>query len=256
MYMRFSIFVIIILLLGISVLQESFSATKTIDDDWIVTTITYPEGIVRGSDFNISFLIKNTGSNERTNATMKMNYQMEVFQLKSEEGYSFEKISSGSSYGRTFSVKNLPNSTLGQHFINIDFSHIDSDNDLHGISVALPITIREEPKVLIKTNVQDSIYSNAEFPFEVEIESQGSDIRDVTIKIIPPNEVTFRGQTSHTFSFIEKDIPVTLRADLATADEKTIGYEHYISFQVIVEYTDDTNTERTTSKTNSSPSFL
>lgn len=116
-------------------------------------------------------------------------------------------------------------------------------------SIALPITIREEPKLVISTSVQESIYSNAEFPFIINVESQGSALRDVTIRIIPPEIVTFRGQTQHTFSSLDRDTPISLRSELITASAEEIGYEHYIPFQITVDYTDDTDTKRSTSET-------
>ena len=104
-------------------------------------------------------------------------------------------------------------------------------------------------KLVITTSVQESIYSNAEFPFTVTIESQGSVLRDVTIKIIPPEIVTFRGQTQHTFSSLDRDTPISLRSELVTASTEEVGYEHYIPFQITVDYTDDTDTQRFTSET-------
>lgn len=218
-------------------------------EDQIRTTITYPEGVVRGSDFSISILIENLGSYDRENITMKMDFPQGIFSSENEVKYSFERIADDSSYGKSFSFRNLPNSTLGQQFINVDLSHIDTTNEIRYYSSALPITIIKEPKVIIKTKVPSSIYSDAEFPFIVEIESQGSSLRDVSVTIIPPDEITFRGQTLHTFSSIDRDTPISLRAELVTASQETIGYEHYIPFQIIVEYTDETDTERTTSKT-------
>lgn len=248
--MKILFYIILILgILFISILPDSFSATKVIDETGVKITITYPEVAVRGSDFNISFLIENSASYDRTNSTLQLSVQSEIFSINNDEGFFFDRVSVGSSYGKTITINSLSNSTIGQHFINIDYSHVDSAGDVRYSSSTLPITINEEPKVIIKTNVQDSIFSDAEFPFIVEIESQGSDLKDVTIKIIPPDEVTFRGQTSHTFSSIASYTPISLRAELITATESQVGYEHYIPFQIIVNYTDDTDTKRTTSET-------
>jgi len=219
------------------------------NEDNVRTTITFPEGVVRGSDFSISFLIENSGSYERGNVTMNIDFQQEIFSSENEISYFFERITGDSSYGKSFSFSSLPNSTLGQQFINVDLSHVDTTNIIRFYSSALSITIIEEPKVIIKIEIPNSIYSDAEFPFIVEIESQGSNLRDVSINIIPPDEITFRGQTLHIFSSIDKDTPISLRAELVTASEEAIGYEHYIPFQIIVKYTDETDTERSTSKT-------
>lgn len=242
-------FIIFLILIITPILPISFGTTKVIDEQWVKTSITYPEGIVRGSDFNISILIENTASTPRTNATMKIMLPEKILSSNDELILFFEKIARDSSYGKTITVQNYPNSTLGQHFINVDVSHVVGESTTYFSSAALPITVREEPKVVIKTIVQESIYSDAEFPFLVEIESQGSDLRNVTVRIIPTDEITFRGQTLHTFSSIDRDTPITLRSELVTATEEQVGFEHYIPFQIIVEYTDDTDTERTASKT-------
>lgn len=48
----------------------------------------------------------------------------------------------------------------------------------------------------------ESIFANAEFLIGVELVSEDIDITNVNIKIIPPKDIEFRGETSHTFSKI------------------------------------------------------
>jgi len=243
---------ILVILFTFSILLMSISevfADTEISADYIDTQITHPSGIVRGDDFIISFHLKNSASTQRTNVTISLDFQPEVFRSDSELTFTIDKMAGYGAYGHTLHIESLPNAILGQHFINLQYSHIETDGDLRYYNSVLPITIREEPKVLLKIKVQKSIYAEAEFPFEVEIESQGSSLKDVTIEIIPPTEITFRGQTLHTFSSIERDEPITLRADLVTGGQEQVGYEHYIPFQVKVEYMDETETPRSTSKT-------
>ena len=241
---------LIIVALGFSTvfLPNAYSATNLVEDGYIHTLITHPEGIIRGSDFTISLLTENQGSTDRFNATLKIMLPEKILSSNDElEGF-YGRVAGGGSYGKTITMYSFPNSTLGQHYINVDLSHVDGNNERFS-SIALPITIREEPKLVITTSVQESIYSNAEFPFTVTIESQGSVLRDVTIKIIPPEIVTFRGQTQHTFSSLDRDTPISLRSELVTASTEEVGYEHYIPFQITVDYTDDTDTQRFTSET-------
>lgn len=246
--MKLLFLIIIAFCFSILFFPNAYSAIQKVEDGYIDTVITYPEGIVRGSEFNISFVTENKGSVDRYNATMKIFLPEKIFSSNDELGFFFERLADASSYGKTITIQSFPNSTLGQHFINVDLFHIDGAFERFS-SVALPIIIREEPKLVIKINVQESIYSNAEFPFTIDIESQGSDLRDVTVKIIPPEIITFRGQTLHTFSYLDRDTPISLRSELVTASAEEIGYEHYIPFQITIDYTDDTNTERSTSKT-------
>ncbi len=247
--MKLELFILVVLGFSLFFLPNAYSATKLVDDGSIKTSIIHPEGVVRGSDFNISLLTENPHSVDRLNATVKITFPEKIFSSNDELAWFYERIAGKSSYGKTITVYSFPNSTLGDHFINVDLSHMDGDNERFS-SVALPITIRGEPKLVISTSVQDSIYSNAEFPFIVTIESQGSTLHDVTIKIIPPEIVTFRGQTQHTFSSIDRDTPISLRSELVTAStEEEVDYEHYIPFQITVDYTDDTDTVRSTSET-------
>ena len=246
--MKLLFLIIIAFSFSIPFLPNAFSVTQLVQDGYVNTVITYPEGVVRGSEFNISFFIENKASLDRYNATMKISLPEKIFSSENELGFFFERIAGKSSYGKTITIQSFPNSTLGQHFINVDLSHIDSNGERFS-SIAVAITVREEPKLVIKTNVQESIYSNAEFPFTITIESQGSDLTDVTVKIIPPEKITFRGQTLHTFSSLDRDTPISLRSVLVTASAEEVGYEHYIPFQITINYTDDTDTERSTSKT-------
>ena len=244
------VIVVVAMLFGLLTVYppNAYSATQLVDDGSIKTSITHPEGVVRGSDFNISILTENPHSVDRFNATLKITLADTVFSSDDKlEGF-YPRLAAKSSYGQTVTVYSLPDSTLGEHFINVDLSHIDGDNERFS-SVAIPITIRGEPKLVVSTSVQDSIYSNAEFPFIVTIESQGSALRDVTVKIIPPEIVTFRGQTQYTFSSIDRDTPISLRSELVTASAEEVDYEHYIPFQITVDYTDDTDTQRSTSET-------
>ena len=235
--------------LGFSIVffSNAYSANVVVEDGYLHTTIMYPEGVVRGSDFNISILTENKGSNDRFNATTKIILPEKVLRSNDELEGVYDRVSGDSSYGKTITIHSFTNSTLGQHYINVELSHMYGSE--YASSVALPITIREEPKLVINTNIQDSIYSNAEFPFIVNVESQGSDLRDVTIQVIPPEIVTFRGQTQYTFSSLDRDTPISLRSELATASAEEVDYEHYIPFQIIVNYTDNTDTQRTTSET-------
>ena len=235
-------------LFSIVFVTNAYSENTVMREDYIRTGITYPDDVVRGSDFNISFFIENTGSYERNNATMQMSFQSSAFESKDTDSYFFERITGDSSYGQTYNFVSLPNATLGLQFINIDLSHVNSRESRH-YSTALPITIIEEPKVIIKTEVADSIYSDAEFPFIVQIESRNSNLRDISVTIVPPDEITFRGQTLHTFSSIDKDMPISLRAEIITTSVVSVDYEHYIPFQVFVKYTDESDTEREISKT-------
>ena len=114
--------------------------------------------------------------------------------------------------------------------------------------IAIPITIKEDPHVTIHTKTPESIFANAEFPIEVEVISQDIDITDVRIKIIPPKDIEFRGETMHSFSKIEKNTPVGITSRIITPTEE-VNTEYKLPFEIIVEYTDDVGDEKEDSQT-------
>ena len=101
---------------------------------------------------------------------------------------------------------------------------------------------------MIYTKMPESIFSNAEFPIDVEVISEDMDITDVSIKIIPPNDIEFRGEMLHTFSKIEKNTPVGITSQIITPVEE-VNTEHKLPFEIIVTYTDDVGVEKEDSQT-------
>ena len=108
--------------------------------------------------------------------------------------------------------------------------------------------IKEDAKVTIYTKMPESIFANAEFPIDVEIISEDIDITDVTIKIIPPKDIEFRGETLHTFSKIQKNTPVGITSQIITPIEE-VNTEYKLPFEIIVTYTDDVDKEKEDSQT-------
>jgi hypothetical protein len=105
-------------------------------------------------------------------------------------------------------------------------------------NIAIPIVIKEDPTVTIYTKIPESIFANAEFPITVEVLSKNIDIIDVNIKIITPKDIEFRGETSHTFSKIEKNTPIEITSQIITTN-KEVNSEYRLPFEIIVTYTDD-----------------
>ena len=78
--------------------------------------------------------------------------------------------------------------------------------------------------------------------------SDDIDIRDINVRIIPPDDIGFRGETIHAFSTIKKGEPVTITSRIITASEE-INTEYKLPFEIIVKYTDDVGEQKTDSKT-------
>ena len=109
-------------------------------------------------------------------------------------------------------------------------------------AIALPIMVVKEPVVTVQTTTPESIFSNTEFPFEVSVVSHDIDIKDLTVQIIVPEDIEFRGDTSYNMSLLEKGTPFNVKAEMITPTN--ISTEHTIPVKVIVSYTDDLGDEK------------
>ena len=107
--------------------------------------------------------------------------------------------------------------------------------------------------VVIQTVTPESIFSNSEFTFETTVLSEDIDIKDVTVQIITPDDIEFRGDTSYVISLLEKQEPYTVTAEMITPTKDVI-MEHTIPVKVLVSYTDDLGEENT--ETQSVPLLL
>ena len=141
----------------------------------------------------------------------------------------------------------------GIHFLNLKYSQVLIANNETPQSptfhdIAIPITIKKDASVTIYTKTPESIFANAEFPIEVEVISKNIDITDVSIKIIPPKDIEFRGEMLHTFSKIEENRPVKITSRIIAPTEE-VNTEYSLPFEIIVEYKDDIGEEKVDSQT-------
>ena len=247
---------IIPIVLGLSVLLPSIHA-ETITQNFeggMDVEITYPDDIVKGREGIISILVQNNGWEDKQDIVFDFtSSETSEFIVEPAEPIIIERLAQGGSFGENIKVL-IPDSTNeGKHFLNLKYSQsLIANNEtpqpatFHDI--AIPILIKEDPGVTIYTKTPESIFTNAEFPIEVEVISQDIDITNVNIKIIPPADIEFRGETSHTFSKIEKNTPVAFTSRIITPSEE-VNTEYKLPFEIIVEYTDDVGEEKTDSQT-------
>ena len=215
--------------------------------------ITYPDEIVVGRDGIISILVKNNGWEEKQNISFEFSLSEIPGLVVEPKNVRIEKLAEAGSYGKNVNLNITNDASSGIHFLNIKYSQVLVSNNetpqkpfYHDI--AIPITIKEDPNVTIHTKMPESIFANAEFPIEVEVISEDIDITDVRIKIIPPKDIEFRGETMHTFSKIEKNTPVGITSRIITPTEE-VNTEYKLPFEIIVEYTDDIGDDKEDSQT-------
>ncbi len=215
--------------------------------------ITHPESSIVRRTFSISVLIENNGWEDKQDISLIItNTDNSIIAVDSNE-IRIDRLSTEGSYGSTIDFQVSSNATVGTHFLNILYSQVLVKNNEEpqmptSKNIAIPIMIKEQPKVTIHTITPETIFPNAEFPFEVEIISQDIDLTDVSVQIIPSDNILFLGEEIHSFSSIQQKVPVSISTQIKTPQQE-LGTEHKIPFQVIVSYTDDMGNEKIDSKT-------
>jgi len=214
--------------------------------------ITYPSKAIIDRTISISFLVKNNGWEDKQDVIIIFSPSSAILPIEKNE-IKIDRISAGGSYGETVDFKIISDASPGSHFLNLEYSQVLlANNEMPQpptqTNIAVPIFIKEQPKVTIHTVTPESLFTNAEFPFTVEIISEDIDINDVRLEIIPPPDVDFRGETLHTFSSIQQNVPISVTSRIITPSQE-INTEYKIPFQVIVSYVDDIGQEETDSKT-------
>ncbi len=215
--------------------------------------ITYPDEIVVGREGVISILVKNNGWEDKQDIVFAFSYSDIPGLIVEPDGLVINKLAQAGSFGKNVNLQITDDTNPGIHYLNIKYSHVlvannETPQDPFFHDIAIPIKIKDDPSVTIYTKTPESIFVNAEFPIEVEIISQDIDISNVNIKIIPPKDIEFRGETSHTFSKIEKNIPVGITSRIITPTEE-VNTEYKLPFEIIVTYTDDVGNEKEDSQT-------
>ncbi len=215
--------------------------------------ITHPESSIVRRTFSISVLIENNGWEDKQDISLIItNTDNSIIAVDSNE-IRIDRLSTEGTYGSTIDFQVSSNATVGTHFLNILYSQVLVKNNEEpqmptSKNIAIPIMIKEQPKVTIHTITPETIFPNAEFPFEVEIISQDIDLTDVSVQIIPSDNILFLGEEIHSFSSIQQKVPVSISTQIKTPQQE-LGTEHKIPFQVVVSYTDDLGNEKTDSKT-------
>ena len=171
---------------------------------------------------------------------------------------SIEELTTTSSFGTTIDYQVSSTANEGSHFLNIDYSQVLVSNNVDPMestqtNIALPIVVYGNPVIIIETVTPESIFSNSEFTFETTVLSEDIDLRDVTVQIITPGDIEFRGDTSYVISLLEKQKPYTVTAEMITPI-KDVTSEYTIPVKVLVSYTDDLDEEKT--ETQSVPLLL
>jgi len=220
--------------------------------------ITYPDSVMNERMFSIAILLQNNGWENKQDISFTLSNPDGAFISHGESMIIIDELTTTSSFGTTIDYQVSKTANEGSHFLNIDYTQILVSNNVDPMeptqtNIALPITVFGEPVVVIQTVTPESIFSNSEFTFETTVLSEDIDLKDVTVQIITPNDIEFRGDTSYVISLLEKQEPYTVTAEMITPT-KDVTMEHTIPVKVLVSYTDDLGEENT--ETQSVPLLL
>jgi len=209
--------------------------------------IIHPESVMIDRTFSISIHLENNGWENKQDISFVITNTDYTFKPLSDETITIEQLTTTSSFGTTLDYQVSKDASEGIHFINISYSQVLVSNNIDPMpatktTIALPIMVLKEPIVKIQTTTPESIFSNTEFPFEVSVISHDIDINDLTVKIIVPEDIEFRGDVSYKMSLLEKGTPFNIKAEMITPTN--ISTEHTIPVKVIVSYTDDLGDEK------------
>ena len=254
-----SIFAFLALAFMISVIPYSYAETlRQSMEGGMDLEITYPDSVMNERMFSIAILLQNNGWENKQDISFTLSNPDGAFISHGDNAIIIDELTTTSSFGTTIDYQVSKTANEGSHFLNIDYTQILVSNNVDPMeptqtNIALPITIFGEPVVVIQTVTPESIFSNSEFTFETTVLSEDIDLKDVTVQIITPDDIEFRGDTSYVISLLEKQEPYTVTAEMITPT-KDVTMEHTIPVKVLVSYTDDLGEENT--ETQSVPLLL
>jgi len=243
----------------IFVIPYSYAETlKQSMDGGMDLEITYPDLVMPQRTFSITLLLQNNGWESKQDILFTLSNPDSVFVSIGDNIITIDELTTTSSFGTTIEYKVTNTANEGAHFLNIDYTQVLVSNNIDPMeptqtNIALPIFVSREPIILIETITPESIFSNSEFTFETTVLSEDIDIKDVTVQIITPGDIEFRGDTSYVISLLEKQEPYTVTAEMITPIED-VTMEYTIPVKVLVSYTDDLGEEKT--ETQSVPLLL
>lgn len=244
--------IFVVLFTTVTFYGANASTIKQTMEGGVDVTITYPDIVIVGRNFTVSALVQNNGWEDKQDIHLTLTSPDGSILIRNDT-LAIDRLSTGGSYGGTIDLRSAGGILFGTHYLNAIYSqvllsHNETPLPATQKNIAIPIELKSLPEIQIRTATPASIFPNAEFPFDIEIISSDIDIQNVTVEIKSPSDVSFRGQTTHTFSTVAKNSPLPIHSQIVTPKSEVV-LEHKLPFEVSVQYTDDTGTERTASKT-------
>ncbi|HET8719816.1 MAG TPA: hypothetical protein VFM64_02345 [Candidatus Nitrosotenuis sp.] len=248
----FTLLILAAVFLSVAFSTAHAATIKQTMDGSVDVTVTYPESIIAGRVFQVGFLVQNNGWEDKQDIKFAVSAPDNSF-VSTNSTLGVDRLSKGGSYGGTIEFTASSNAQTGTHYLNALYSQVLLSNNETPTpptkqNIAIPIILKDQPEIQLNTITPTAIFPNAEFPLDVEITSKDIDLKDISVEIVPPNDITFRGQSVHTYSSLQKNEPLQIHSQIVTTPAD-ITKEHKLPFEIVVSYTDDEGIEKTTSKT-------
>ena len=230
---------------------EAATIKQTMDGS-VDVTVTYPDSVIVGRDFQVGVLVQNNGWEDKQDISFTISTQDSSF-TSNNDTLQIDRLSKGGSYGGEIEFMVKETAQAGTHYLNALYTQVLLSNNETPTpptkqNIAIPIDLKAQPEIQLNIVTPTRIFPNAEFPFDVEIISKDVTIKDLSVEVIPPSDIRFRGQSIHAYSSLQKDEPLLIHSQIVTTPAD-ITTEHKLPFEVRVNYTDDTGAQETTSKT-------
>ncbi len=230
--------------------------------DGMELEVSHPGTVAAGSEFAVSFLVRNGGWEDKDAVVLLAAPGGSVAPAGAAPGegagnpvavIDAGKIGAGGSHGQAAEFAAPAAAQPGTHYINLEYSHVLLENnevprEPSRTDIAVPVEVVTRPRVDVDISAPESLFAGAEFPIGVKVGSGTTDLSDVRVEIVAPPGVELRGQSLHSFSLIGRGstMEVASRVWVPPAD---VAGESRVSLQVVVSYTDADGESREETRT-------
>lgn len=230
--------------------------------DGVELEVSHPGTVAAGSEFAVSFLVRNGGWEDKDSVVVLAAAGGSVAPAGAAGGgdgggsiavIDAGRIGAGGSHGQAAEFAASAAAQPGTHYINLEYSHVLLENnevprEPSGTDLAIPVEVVTRPRVDVAVSAPESLFAGAEFPLGIKVGSGEADLSDVRVEIAAPPGVELRGQSLHSFSLIGRGdaMEIASRVWVPPAD---VAGERRVPLQVSVSYTDEDGERREETRT-------
>lgn len=222
--------------------------------DGMELEVSHPGTVAAGSEFAVSFLVRNGGWEDKDSVVVLAAPGGSVAPAAGAATASGSggtgpvavidagRIGAGGSHGQAAEFAASAEAQPGTHYINLEYSHVLLENnevprEPSRTDLAIPLEVVTRPRVDVDISAPESLFAGAEFPVGVRVGSGTADLADVRVEIVAPPGVELRGQSLHSFSLIGRGSAMEVASRIWVPPADVAG-ESRVPLQVVVSYTD------------------